>query len=161
MNASFINCIFWGGGDTVTNEVVAFQQGVSTFNINFSNCLWKVSNAPANVSTSNVLNVDPMFDSVNNQSMYYDFHLKPALRQLAQAYTQGYLMTLMVTQDQLATLPTLAVTRNNHSSCNTLNAEYRNRSCHLRLWTPGSGLSKFPIHHFNKVQNFLARIFVE
>ena len=76
MNASFINCIFWGGGDTVTNEVVAFQQGVSTFNINFSNCLWKVSNAPANVSTSNVLNVDPMFDSVNNQSMYYDFHLK-------------------------------------------------------------------------------------
>jgi hypothetical protein len=76
MNASFVNCIFWGGGDTVTNEVVASRQGSSLFNINFSNCLWKVSNVPANVSASNMLNVDPMFDSVNNQNMYYNFHLK-------------------------------------------------------------------------------------
>jgi hypothetical protein len=76
ITASFVNCIFWGNNGTVVDEVVASQQGSSIFNINFSNCLWKVADIPANVSSSNMLNVDPMFDSVNNQSMYYDFHLK-------------------------------------------------------------------------------------
>jgi hypothetical protein len=76
MNANFVNCIFWGIGDTLTNEVVVSKQGSNIFHINFSNCLWKVANILATVSSSNMLDVDPMFDSVNNQSMYYDFHLK-------------------------------------------------------------------------------------
>lgn len=78
ISASFVNCIFWGNGDTVTNEVVSSQQGNNVFNINFLNCLWKVATIPANVNSSNMLHVDPVFDSVNNQRMYYDFHLKTA-----------------------------------------------------------------------------------
>jgi len=46
------------------------------FAIDFSNCLWKMQNTPPNLTASGILTVDPMFDSVNNQSMYYDFHLK-------------------------------------------------------------------------------------
>src|ERR1022692_477883 len=76
MNANFVNCIFWGNGDTLTNEVAVSKQGSNIFNVTFSSCLWKVANIPANASSSNMLDVDPMFDSVNNQSMYYDFHLK-------------------------------------------------------------------------------------
>jgi hypothetical protein len=45
--------------------------------VNFENCLWKVKNSPADVNISNIIaNDDPLFDSVNNQKRYYDFHLK-------------------------------------------------------------------------------------
>jgi len=76
MNASFLNCIFWGGNGTVNNEVVVSKEGNNIFAIDFSNCLWKMQNTPPNLTASGILTVDPMFDSVNNQSMYYDFHLK-------------------------------------------------------------------------------------
>ncbi|HLK30792.1 MAG TPA: choice-of-anchor Q domain-containing protein [Puia sp.] len=75
LNANFINCIFWGTSGT-DDKVVVFKQGNNTFNVNFSNCLWKVKNIPANITSSNMLSVDPMFDSVNNQIPFYDFHLK-------------------------------------------------------------------------------------
>lgn len=80
LTANFINSIFWGDNGTVTNEVVVSTIGTSPA-INFTNCLWKVANAP-NVTDTNMLNTDPLFDSVNNQTMFYDFHLKnisPAL----------------------------------------------------------------------------------
>ncbi len=75
MTANFTNCIFWGNNGTA-NEVVAFNQGSNMFNINFMNCLWKMQNIPSNINASNMLAVDPMFDSVNNQTPFYDFHLK-------------------------------------------------------------------------------------
>jgi hypothetical protein len=83
LQASFNNCIFWGGQGIVTNEVVVSQQGSGAFAVNFSNCLWKVAQAPTGVGTTGmVANQDPLFDSVNNSTLYYDFHLKagsPAL----------------------------------------------------------------------------------
>jgi hypothetical protein len=75
LNATFINCIFWGINGTA-NEVVVYKQGSNVFNVNFSNCLWKVQNVPANITSTNMLITDPMFDSVNNQIPFYDFHLK-------------------------------------------------------------------------------------
>ncbi|HVM86577.1 MAG TPA: choice-of-anchor Q domain-containing protein [Puia sp.] len=78
INANFLNCIFWGSTGGVDNEVVTSKQGANTFAVNFSNCLWRISNTPANITSSYMLNADPMFDSVNNQKRFYNFHLKPS-----------------------------------------------------------------------------------
>lgn len=77
INASFINCIFWGNNGTVDNEVFASQQGNSAFNVHFASSLWKMKTIPSNISAPGILNIDPMFDSVDNQNRFYDFHLKP------------------------------------------------------------------------------------
>ena len=84
LNASFINCLIWGDSSNVTDEVVVNKQNGSSFNVGFSNCLWRLKNSPANISATNILTSYPMFDSVNNQKMFYDFHLKagsPAIDQ--------------------------------------------------------------------------------
>ena len=77
LNASFLNCIYWGADGTVTDEVAAYPQNGPVFNVTFNNSLWKLTNIPP-VSYNNMLNVDPLFDSVNTQTGYYDFHLQPA-----------------------------------------------------------------------------------
>jgi hypothetical protein len=75
--AAFVNCIFWGGNGTVNSEVAVSRTGSATFNIAFSNCLWKVNPAPAGVATTGmIVNMDPLFDSVNNVMNFYDFHLQ-------------------------------------------------------------------------------------
>lgn len=76
MNANFINCIFWGSTGSVDNEVVVSQQGNNIFSINFDHSLWRMKDVPTNVTSSSMITVDPMFDSVDNTRMYYDFHLK-------------------------------------------------------------------------------------
>jgi len=77
LSAGFLNCIFWGAGGTVVDEVVATTVSGPAFRASFNNCLWKVTDIPL-VTFLNMLDSDPLFDSVNNQSLYYDFHLQPA-----------------------------------------------------------------------------------
>jgi hypothetical protein len=77
LNAAFLNCIFWGADGTVVDEVVASPVIGPVFNAGFNNSLWKVTDIPP-VTFLNMLDTDPLFDSVNNQSLYYDFHLQPA-----------------------------------------------------------------------------------
>lgn len=75
LNAVFKNCIFWGQGGTVDDEVVVLKQGTATFNVTFDHILYKVKNDPTNVTfISSVKNQDPMFDSINTTKQYYDFH---------------------------------------------------------------------------------------
>ncbi len=77
IQANFVNCIFWGNYGNVPDEVVVSQQTSNSFVVGFSNCLWKVLDAPSPVTTSNmILNKDPLFDSVNTSANYYDFHLQ-------------------------------------------------------------------------------------
>ena len=78
LSADFINCIFWGASGTVDNEVQVSRQGSTAFHVGFSNCGWKVKTAPVDATVSNmIVNMDPMFDSVNNTRRFYDLHLKP------------------------------------------------------------------------------------
>ncbi|HEV2479612.1 MAG TPA: hypothetical protein VGS79_08100 [Puia sp.] len=83
MQADFDNCIFWGGNGSVTNEVAVSQQSNGTFVVNFSNCLWKEQSTPTGITSAAIIvNQNPLFDSVNNAQLYYDFHLQvgsPAL----------------------------------------------------------------------------------
>ncbi len=82
LSASFVNCIFWGDS-SLNNEVDVEKQTTSNgFSVNFSYCLWLEKNNPADATASNMLTTNPLFDSVNNIKMYYDFHLQnnsPAL----------------------------------------------------------------------------------
>ena len=95
MQASFSNCIFWGGNGSVTNEVAVSKQGNGTFAVNFSNCLWKEPSTPTGItSTAIISNQDPLFDSVNNSTLYYNFHLQGGSPALGAGMAAGILIDL-------------------------------------------------------------------
>jgi hypothetical protein len=73
LKAEFRNCIFWGEGGLVDDEVQVKAKG-STADIKFQNMLWKVKTQPP--GATNVWNQDPLFDSVNTSKNYYDFHFR-------------------------------------------------------------------------------------
>jgi parallel beta-helix repeat protein len=95
LTANFINCIFWGDFGTVSDEVVVSKQGNTIFMVGFQNCLWKFTNQPAGVDSSNMItNLDPLFDSVNNQQRIYDFHLKATSPAINKGINTGILFDL-------------------------------------------------------------------
>lgn len=95
LQASFINCIFWGDNGNVDNEVQVSRQGNTLFSVNFSNCLWKVKTTPTGVAANNILaNVNPLFDSVDNNKRFYDFHLKAASPAVNKGQPTGILFDL-------------------------------------------------------------------
>jgi hypothetical protein len=73
LKAVFRNCIFWGDGGLVDDEV-AFRPKGTTYSLQFDHILWKVKTPP--VTAPNVINQDPLFDSVNTARNYYNFHLQ-------------------------------------------------------------------------------------
>jgi hypothetical protein len=77
LNAVFRNCIIWGDGGTVEDEVVTVKDNGAAFNVLFQNNLWKVVTPPANVITVNIINnQDPQFETIDFSEKYYDFRLK-------------------------------------------------------------------------------------
>ncbi|MEO6187236.1 MAG: hypothetical protein ABIO82_00965 [Ginsengibacter sp.] len=77
LNANFKNCIFWGSGGTVEDEINVLKKPGGNFSVTFENTLYKQTNTdPADAQFSgNVLkNTDPLFDSINISKNYYDFH---------------------------------------------------------------------------------------
>jgi hypothetical protein len=95
LQASFVNCIFWGEGAGVQNEVVVSQQGTGSFSANFSNCLWKVASTPSGITSSHIIaNQDPLFDSVDNFRRVYDFRLKAGSPAINQGVMTGVLIDL-------------------------------------------------------------------
>jgi len=77
LNSIFTNCIFWGDNGTVDDEVQVFKQGANpVFNVLFDYCLFKTKSAPSGFDTLNlILNLDPKFQTIDNQKRIYDFHL--------------------------------------------------------------------------------------
>ena len=75
LQATFTNCIFWGDKGFVDNEVLVNKQGSNSFAVALNNCLYRAANDPANtVFTSAIKNQDPLFDSIDVNKRYYDFH---------------------------------------------------------------------------------------
>ncbi len=75
LHANFINCIIWGDG-SLNDEIAVDKEGANVFSLAFDHCLYKMSAPPANsTNTSNLINLDPKFDSVNASRNYYDFHI--------------------------------------------------------------------------------------
>ncbi|MEO6454898.1 MAG: hypothetical protein ABIN97_12530 [Ginsengibacter sp.] len=75
LNAIFTNCIFWGDGGNIDNEVVVSKQGNTLFNVTFDHVLYKAVKDPANVTFSvPAIKQDPLFDSININKQQFDFH---------------------------------------------------------------------------------------
>ena len=77
--ALFRNCIFWGEGGLLDNEISISKIGNNpTDSIKFENVLWKVpANPPFSTISGNVVNnQNPMFDSISTSKNYYNFRLQ-------------------------------------------------------------------------------------
>ena len=75
LNAMFENCIFWGEGGSVDNEIVLNKEGSSAFDATFDNCLYKAKDEiPGATFISSIKNESPLFDSINISKNIYDFH---------------------------------------------------------------------------------------
>jgi hypothetical protein len=81
LNALFRNCIFWGEGGLVDDEVVIARDAGAGLAVNFDYGLWKIQKTDpstvAGVTTNQIINNQPpAFDSINNSKRYYDFRLQ-------------------------------------------------------------------------------------
>ncbi|MEP6615219.1 MAG: hypothetical protein ABJA57_01505 [Ginsengibacter sp.] len=74
LDASFTNCIFWGEGGIVEDEVVVAKEGTKPFNVLFDHDLYKVTHDPNAILNQVIKNADPLFDSINVDKQYFDFH---------------------------------------------------------------------------------------
>ena len=74
ITAVFRNCIFWGEGGIVDNEIFV-EKEVMTSSIAFENILYKGKEKLANASNS-IMNEPPQFDSIDVSKRYFDFHLQ-------------------------------------------------------------------------------------
>lgn len=79
LNATFTNCIIYGEGGTVDDEIFTNKQGSTAFSATFNHVLYKVkTNDPANATFTgiNIKNQPPEFDSINISQPYFSFRLK-------------------------------------------------------------------------------------
>lgn len=76
LNAVFRNCIFWGEGGLVNEEVAVVKNGNTAFTAIFDHVLWRMSTHPANATVTNAINQDPLFETINTTERLYNFRLK-------------------------------------------------------------------------------------
>ncbi|HEY6505005.1 MAG TPA: hypothetical protein VIZ28_13595 [Chitinophagaceae bacterium] len=77
LNAVFRNCIFWGEGGIVDDEVVVNKAGTTVFSVNFDYNLWKVQTVPSNITSNQIINGQkPQFDTIDVYRQYYNFRLR-------------------------------------------------------------------------------------
>jgi hypothetical protein len=94
LNATFTNCIFWGEGGIVDNEVVVDINGANT-PVLFNYGLLKVKTVPANATLTQMINnQDPQFDSINTSRNYYDFRLKTSSPAVDKGVNAGVIIDL-------------------------------------------------------------------
>ncbi len=75
LTAIFRNCIFWGDGGPVEDEIIVGKQGTDPFSVTFDHILYKAKNDLTNATfVSSIKNVPPNFDSINISRNIYDFH---------------------------------------------------------------------------------------
>jgi hypothetical protein len=78
LTAFFQNCIFWGDGGNVDDEIILDKQGTDAFSAIFAHVLYKAKNDVANggFDSFSIKNIDPAFDSIDVAHQYYNFHLQ-------------------------------------------------------------------------------------
>ncbi len=75
LKAFLQNCIFWGDGGTVDDEITTDKQGADSFSVTFDHVLYKAADNISNATfISSLQNNPPMFDSINVSGNIYDFH---------------------------------------------------------------------------------------
>lgn len=80
LNAFFRNCIFYGDGGAVENEVQVVRKAAATstnFTVRFENVLYKNKDEQPAANFNNVIkNASPLFDSIDVTRRYFNFRLK-------------------------------------------------------------------------------------
>jgi hypothetical protein len=77
LNAAFRNCIFFGEGGIVDNEITIDKKVTNSTSIIFQNVVYKLKDVPSNATFSNSANItSPEFDSIDIGKRHFDFHLK-------------------------------------------------------------------------------------
>ena len=78
LNALFRNCIFWGEGGTIEDEVETYKDASKPYTVVFDQVLWKVANPPTGTIIPPVIinNSPPLFDSINTIKRLYSFRLQ-------------------------------------------------------------------------------------
>ena len=75
LNAFFQNCILWGDGGTVDDEIAIKKQASDNFSVSFDHVLYKAKNEINNATfISSIKNTDPLFDSIDVSRNIFDFH---------------------------------------------------------------------------------------
>lgn len=76
LTALFTNCIFWGEGGIVENEVVTAKSGSGTYNVSFDHVLWKQATSPDfSTVTGNILTESPKFLNTDPATAPFNFRL--------------------------------------------------------------------------------------
>ena len=73
LKAIFRNCIFWGEGGILEDEVVVVKSAGDQ--VEFDHNLWKVKTTPQGIVSGIINNEPPQFDSINVSKNYYDFRI--------------------------------------------------------------------------------------
>ncbi|MBU3713968.1 MAG: hypothetical protein FGM46_03375 [Ferruginibacter sp.] len=76
LNATFTNCIFWGDGGIIEDEVQFDKQGNTQYNVSLTHCLIKSKNISDNILLNNTINnTDPRFDNIDISKKEFDFRI--------------------------------------------------------------------------------------
>lgn len=77
LQASFINCIFWGDKTFIDDEIqVKKQTGAAAFSVILDHCIYRAATDPANTTfTASIKNQDPLFDIIDVAKRYFDFRI--------------------------------------------------------------------------------------
>jgi len=96
LTAFFQNCIFWGDGGNVDNEIVVNKQGADPYSVNFDHVLYKAKNDVANgvFDPNSIKNIDPIFDSVDVSHQFYNFRLKDSSPAIDKGVVTSFLLDL-------------------------------------------------------------------
>ena len=76
LTATLTNCIIWGEGSIMENEIETGKDDNANFTLTLDHCLHKSPDAPLHtIFLSPIPNLDPQFDSIDVYNNYYDFHI--------------------------------------------------------------------------------------
>ena len=97
LNCSIKNSIIYGDGGIVDDEISITKQGTTAFTTTFDNVLYKLKNADpatANFTGNKLRNILPDFDSVNTNSRFFNFRLRPTSQAINKGNNTGLLFDL-------------------------------------------------------------------
>jgi hypothetical protein len=81
LKAVLRNCIFWADSSgLVANEVLVNKEGANSFNVLFDKNIYRGTTDPVNSTLNgNVLNQDPLFDSIDVVKRFFDFRITKSI----------------------------------------------------------------------------------
>lgn len=96
LSAHFSNCIFYGEGGPVENEVIVNKKvSANPFDVTFQNVLYKNKDETVDhLFTNSIKNLLPGFDSIDAGRRIFNFHLKPTSQAIDKGITTGVTVDL-------------------------------------------------------------------